>query len=606
MIAIVTSSAAVLIFLAAVLAPDTTWADESFAGVALTLLDGQATTYATFQSHNQKVVSNAHGIFTTHIRSRDEPFLAQQWRLSRSVDNGATFQTLYEATHATNPPAMETDAAGRLYLGRPDFADGSAYLYRFTPDDGYAEPKISLIAEGSAGKFSLTLDPERERLYWFTWGRSLFTLGLNGIVRGIRNLTADGTNAGPQYPHSFLDTEGTLHTAWTTQKHNVYLYWDIHYMASDDGGGSWRRMDGTSLDLPVPVDDSGLSDRVTLDDEFEVHSWLSNFYVRDGKAHFAYSAQAQPWRQHYVRYDLATAVRDVDLFPEFRGEQIQLASLDGFFASRRDVSNATIYYVSSAFGQLGCLASDDDGQSWYDYAITEERFNLYSIGGARELSADGGLIGTFTDQRATAEQDSSQVWFFRIQAGLSWARLQDMRLEAGRLRARFDELRGQPAQVRFRAAGNDAWGPWLPLTDGQVDAEAAQAVPGGGAPASFQLHSRLGVDSDVFDIDAATAVTEQAGVEPQDVSLAPPYPNPFNASVAITFQVRRPGTCRLAVFDSNGQRVRSLLDGSLAAGEHRASWDGRDDDGNAVASGVYFARLHAGDVVRTVQLALVR
>ena len=101
------------------------------AEVRLTLLDAEATGYATFQSHNQKVAANANGIFTTHIRSRNEAFTAQQWRLSRSLDNGATFETLYESVDATNAPAIETDAAGNLYLVRSDFVDGSASLYRF-------------------------------------------------------------------------------------------------------------------------------------------------------------------------------------------------------------------------------------------------------------------------------------------------------------------------------------------------------------------------------------------------------------------------------------------------------------------------------------------
>ena len=460
--------------------------------VRLTLLDAEATGYATFQSHNQKVVANAHGIFTTHIRSRNEAFTAQQWRLSRSRDGGATFETLYESVDATNAPAIETDTAGNLYLVRSDFGDGSASLYRFQAGDGYAHPTVARILGGSAGKYCMNLDEARSRLYYFTWGRSLFVLGLDGAVLERQELTVDGTNAVPQYPLSFLDPSGVLHIAWTTQKHGVYLYWDIHYMASDDGARSWRRMDGTPLPIPLPTDDSGASDRITLDDEFEVHSWLSNLLVKDGKAHFAYAAQAA-WRQHYVRYDLATAARDIDLNPIFEGEEIRLASLDGFFASRASLPEAPLYYVSSAGGRLGCLASDDNGETWYDYALSEESFNPYSIGGARELTADGAIVGTFTDFRATEDRDLSQVHFFRIQAGLSRARLGIEKGADGRLVLRFHEVRGRPEAVRFRAASGQ-WGNWQPF------AEVMEADPGE-LPTHFQLRSHLGVESSVFAVE---------------------------------------------------------------------------------------------------------
>ena len=566
--------------------------------VRLTLLDGEATGYATFQSHNQKVVANAHGIFTTHIRSRNEAFTAQQWRLSRSRDRGATFETLYESVDATNAPAIETDAAGNLYLVRSNFSDGSASLYRFQASGGYAQPTVARIPGGSAGKYCMNLDAARSRLYYFTWGRSLFVLGLDGAVRERQELTVNGANAVPQYPLSFLDPSGVLHAAWTTQKHGVYLYWDIHYMASDDGAQSWRRMDGTPLPIPLPVDDSGPSDRITLDDEFEVHSWLSNLLVKDGKAHFAYAAQAATWRQHYVRYDLATAARDVDLNPIFEGEEIRLASLDGFFASRADLPEAPLYYVSSAGGRLGCLASDDNGETWYDYALSKESFNPYSIGGARELTDDGAIVGTFTDFRLAEGRDLSQVHFFRIQAGLSRARLEVEQGTDGRQSLRFYEVRGQPKAVRFRAASGQ-WGKW------QIFAEVMEADPGE-LPTHFQLRSYLGVESSIFAVEIATAVGEIAAT-PKEFDLAQNAPNPFNAWTTIGFSLPGSAACHLSIFDLRGRRVRDLLaQASLPSGRHQVAWNGTDDAGGEVASGVYFYRLRAGAESRTRRLVLVK
>ena len=107
--------------------------------VMLTLVDSAATGYATFQSHNQKVVSNENGIFMTHLRSHNENYTAQQWRLSQSVDGGHSFTTIYEAIHATYPPVLETDENNNLFLVRTDFEDGNAYFYQFLAEENYGQ-----------------------------------------------------------------------------------------------------------------------------------------------------------------------------------------------------------------------------------------------------------------------------------------------------------------------------------------------------------------------------------------------------------------------------------------------------------------------------------
>ena len=83
-------------------------------------------------------------------------------------------------------------------------------------------------------------------------------------------------------------------------------------------------------------------------------------------------------------------------------------------------------------------------------------------------------------------------------------------------------------------------------------------------------------------------------------------PNPFNPRTTIRFELARAGAARLAVYDVCGRRVRTLLDGSLAAGSHEAEWDGRDDSGREVGSGVYLARLESGGVAAVARMGLVR
>jgi len=79
------------------------------------------------------------------------------------------------------------------------------------------------------------------------------------------------------------------------------------------------------------------------------------------------------------------------------------------------------------------------------------------------------------------------------------------------------------------------------------------------------------------------------------------YPNPFNPSTEISFSLPRSEHATLRIFDVMGRRVSTLADGVLSAGDHRVSFDGA-----ALPSGVYFARLQAGESVQTRKMMLVK
>jgi hypothetical protein len=68
-------------------------------------------------------------------------------------------------------------------------------------------------------------------------------------------------------------------------------------------------------------------------------------------------------------------------------------------------------------------------------------------------------------------------------------------------------------------------------------------------------------------------------------------PNPLRNDTSLSFRLAEPGDVVVAVFDVTGRRVRVLHEGEMEAGPHSLSWDGRDQKGNQVADGIYFARL---------------
>ncbi len=84
------------------------------------------------------------------------------------------------------------------------------------------------------------------------------------------------------------------------------------------------------------------------------------------------------------------------------------------------------------------------------------------------------------------------------------------------------------------------------------------------------------------------------------------HPNPFNPSTTIEYALPSAGKASLAVYSITGQKVRELVSGTLPAGKHSAVWDGRDDRGTAVSSGVYISHLRMGDKVASGRMMLVK
>lgn len=140
---------------------------------------------------------------------------------------------------------------------------------------------------------------------------------------------------------------------------------------------------------------------------------------------------------------------------------------------------------------------------------------------------------------------------------------------------------------------------FVPLTDRfRVRFRACDQLAPGNVEAAIDDFS-----IETFDADLAGL----GGAPPQGGSaLAQNEPNPTGSVTSIRFCLSNPGPARLTIFDVAGRRVRSLLDGRLAAGSHEVAWDGRDDHGVPAPSGVYFYRLESGTFRQGRRMSLVR
>jgi len=130
-------------------------------------------------------------------------------------------------------------------------------------------------------------------------------------------------------------------------------------------------------------------------------------------------------------------------------------------------------------------------------------------------------------------------------------------------------------------------------TAGQPDAALAT---GGG----FTLRGGFWVPV----VGSVVAVPPEEPV-PLVFSVRLPEPNPFRSVTTIVFELPAARSVTLVIHDLNGRVVRRLAEGAYAAGAHRLSWDGRDQSGCPVVSGIYFAHLVAGEFTSTVRIVRV-
>jgi len=109
--------------------------------------------------------------------------------------------------------------------------------------------------------------------------------------------------------------------------------------------------------------------------------------------------------------------------------------------------------------------------------------------------------------------------------------------------------------------------------------------------------------TDAFEVSGAPTA---AGDTPHSFELMPNYPNPFNPSTTIRYELAKRTQVELRVYDVHGALVRTLVDGVKGAGAYSLEWNGRDDRGTAVSSGVYFYRITAGDFSDVRKMTLLK
>jgi hypothetical protein len=121
---------------------------------------------------------------------------------------------------------------------------------------------------------------------------------------------------------------------------------------------------------------------------------------------------------------------------------------------------------------------------------------------------------------------------------------------------------------------------------------------------TVQVEHDLAADQTV--VVARADVDTPGGETPLVTGLLPPFPNPFNPGTSVVFELAQPARASLAIYDVRGRRVADLHQGDLPAGRHTFRWEGRDQAGRQVASGVYLVRFVSDGLVEHRRMTMIR
>jgi len=289
----------------------------------------------------------------------------------------------------------------------------------------------------------------------------------------------------------------------------------------------------------------------------------------------------------------------------------------GIYANVTVLEGYTSDYTQSQWSGPGC--------DFVLRGISPHGMATFNLGVVRSGAASA---GTYT----LATKTSTDVWTTPVGRRLSGTVEAGSYLDAVRLdlpagtyvftlRSAAVELGFSLHDFSFNAAGKtDPWQDgiaWQTPETGTGDVSFAVTVPADGAPSEFAL-AVWRTDGTTAALDGAWQVTvgqDVTGVDDGDqlpgavtVSrLVAATPNPFNPSTEVAYEVARTGRCVLTVHDVRGRQIRTLLDGELTAGRHVTDWNGLDDAGKRVPSGIYMVRLRsAGGGEDLLKLTLVK
>jgi hypothetical protein len=114
------------------------------------------------------------------------------------------------------------------------------------------------------------------------------------------------------------------------------------------------------------------------------------------------------------------------------------------------------------------------------------------------------------------------------------------------------------------------------------------------------------VEYAIMILEKPTLVTEDEEILPSRFELLQSYPNPFNNQTMIKYSLFKRTEVSLVIYNVLGQKVRTLVNNERQSGDVSVTWDGKDESGKDLSSGIYFYQLRAGQFTQTKRMVLLK
>jgi hypothetical protein len=367
---------------------------------------------------------------------------------------------------------------------------------------------------------------------------------------------------------------------------------DVYYNSSTDNGATWQGDQRIDADF-IAGGHNSTSPRIS---------------VQQGYVYIAYEDDRHGYSDVYFRYSLNYGAswypRDIRLdtgdFAGAYGSVSPRITSDGtnvyalWIDGRNGISD--IYFNSSVNngiswrdgpddGDIMLTRSDDGGATWNPpVRVNNDVTNRGQFQPWIDVKPDGTIDVVWYDRR----NDGNDSWL-DVYIGTSRNRGQSF------INSRVSDVNFGPPP----APTVWPW-PWMGEYMG-IDVDSTYAYI---AWTDTRLND-LDIYFDRFENPTSTGVSSRPAV-PREDYLSQNFPNPFNPSTTIAFGLSTGGHVSLRIYDVSGKLVRIVSEGQRPAGHYEVVWDGKDKNGEPVASGLYFSRLIATGFSQTRKMVLLK
>jgi len=108
------------------------------------------------------------------------------------------------------------------------------------------------------------------------------------------------------------------------------------------------------------------------------------------------------------------------------------------------------------------------------------------------------------------------------------------------------------------------------------------------------------------EISIISSIIENINNNPSKFNLLQNYPNPFNPSTKLSFSIGKAGNVNLVIYNELGQKIRTLINDDLSGGLHEILWNGKNESGLSVPSGIYYARIIHNGLSKSIKMMLIK